>query len=204
MQPKLIAGAIRLSRGSWCIGAFVDPDGLLCSQQFFALRPIIPLKLDELVAFCAVVNGPVANAFAAISSPKRGFRASVVGDIPIPTLLPGKLAELAGRYLELLHAPPMSGDIAEQPAHLLAQIDAAVLAAYDLPFRLERQLLAFFENAERPVAHPWAHWDVGYPAPGLNLAERLSGRFNPAGGWVEEVFQPLPADQIAAFRDYVG
>jgi hypothetical protein len=203
IQPKLIASAIRLRRGPWCIGAFVDPEGLLCSQQFFGLRPVVPLDLDQLAAICTVLNGPVANAFLAVNSPKRGLRASVVGDIPIPTQLPPKLAELAGRYTELLHTPPMWGDTEARLARVLAEIDAAVLEAYDLPFRLERQLLAFFEGAERPVAHPWEHWDIQYPVSGLNLAERLSGRFNPAGDWVRKVFQPLPEDQIALFRDYV-
>lgn len=203
-QPKLIASAIRLSRGSWCIGAFVDAEGLLCSQQFFALRPAVPLDLDELAAMCSVLNGPVANAFLALNSPKDRFRASVVGDIPIPMVRPAELAELVGRYVELLHAAPMSLDSGEPLIRLLAQIDAAVLKAYDLPFKLERQLLAFFEGAERPAAHPWEHWDVRYPIPGLSLAERLSGRFNPAGDWVRKVFRPLPEDQIALFRDYVG
>lgn len=203
VQPKLIASATRLSRGAWRIGAFVDPEGLLCSQQFFGLRPVVPLDLDELTAICAVLNGPVANAFLTINSPQDRFRASVVGDIPIPALQTGELAELVGRYVELLHAPPLSGDSGEQLAHLLAQIDAAVLEAYDLPFRLERQLLAFFEGEERPVAHPWEHWDIRYPVPGLSLVERLSGRFNPSGDWVGKVFRPLPEDQIALFRDYV-
>jgi len=129
---------------------------------------------------------------------------SVVGDIPIPAIRPAKLAELAGRYAELLRVPPMSEDIKEQLARLLTQIDAAVLEAYDLPLRLEHQLLAFFEGAERPVVHRWEHWDIRYPVPGLSLAERLSGRFNPAGGWVRKVFRPLPEDQIALFRDYVN
>lgn len=201
-QPKLIASATRLSRGAWCIGAFIDYEGLLCSQQFFGLWPVVPLNAIELAALCGVVNGPVANAFLAINSPKDRFRASVIGDIPIPATLPAKLAELVGRYVELLRAPPILGDIDEQLARMLTQIDAAVLEAYDLPLRLERQLLAFFEDSGRPVAHSWAHWDNRYPVPGLSLAERLSGRFNADGDWVGKVFQPLPEDQIALLRDY--
>ncbi len=128
----------------------------------------------------------------------------MVGDIPIPATLPAQLAELVSRYVELLRAPPILGDADEQLAHLLAKVDAAVLEAYDLPLRLERQLLAFFEGSPRPVAHPWDHWNNRYPAPGLTLAERLSGRFNAAGDWVRKIFQPLPEDQIALLRDYVA
>lgn len=203
-RPKLIASATRLSRGSWRFGAFIDYDGLPCSQQFFGLWPLIPLDASELAAFCGVLNGPVANAFLAINSPRDRFRASVVGDIPIPAKLPVRLAELVGRYVELLRARPILGDIDERLARLLAEVDATVLEAYDLPLRLERQLLAFFEGSERPVAHRWEHWDHRYPAPGLSLAERLSGRFKSEGDWVREIFQPLPEDQIALLRDYMA
>lgn len=204
MRPKLVASATRLSRGAWCIGAFVDNTGLLCSQQFFGLWPLGALTAQELTTLCGVLNGPVANAFLAINSPKDRFRASVVGNVPIPALLPAKLTELVGSYIELLRTPPILGDDDAQLARLLAQIDAAVLEAYDLPLRLERQLLAFFEGSERPVAHPWKHWNVAYPVPGLSLAERLSGRFNAGGDWVGKIFKPLPKEQISLLRDYVA
>ena len=201
-QPKLMASAIRLSRGAWCIGAFVDPVGLLCSQQFFGLWPRIALTRAELAALCGVLNGPVANAYLAINSPKRGFRAAVVGQIPIPALLPAKLAETVGSYVEFLRSPSILGDVDARLARLLTEIDASVLEAYDLPMRLERQLLAFFEGSERPVGHSWTHWDTYFPAPGLSLAERLSGRFSADGDWVGRVFKPLPKDQISLLRDY--
>lgn len=204
MRPKLVASATRLSRGAWCIGAFVDNTGLLCSQQFFGLWPLGALTAQKLATLCGVLNGPVANAFLAINSPKDRFRASVVGNVPIPALLPAKLTELVGRYIELLRTPPILGDDDAQLARLLAQIDAAVLEAYDLPLRLERQLLAFFEGSERPVAHPWKHWNVAYPVPGLSLAERLSGRFNAGGDWVGKIFKPLPKEQVSLLRDYVA
>lgn len=87
-------------------------------------------------------------------------------------------------------------------ATLLDHIDAAVLGAYDLPPRLERELLEYFRDAKRPVAHPWQHWDVAYPTPGLRLAERVSGRFHAKGNWIREVFQPLPEREAALLREY--
>jgi len=203
-QPKLVASATRLSRGAWCIGAFIDPEGLLCSQQFFGLWPRVALTTTELAALCAILNGPVANAYLAINSPKDRFRAAVVGDIPIPVSLSPKLTEMVGSYVELLLTPPILGDVDARLARLLAQIDAAVLEAYDLPLRLERQLLAFFQGSERPVTHPWMHWDAAYPVPGLSLAERLSGRFNASGNWVGRIFEPLPEEQVSLLRDYVA
>ncbi len=96
----------------------------------------------------------------------------------------------------------MLRDDNERLARLLTEIDAAVLEAYDLPPRLERELLDYFRDAERPVAHPWTHWDIDNPAPGLRLAERMSGRFRPNGNWVAEVFRPLPEREAALLREF--
>lgn len=203
-KPKLIASATRLSRGAWCIGAFVDLEGVLCSQQFFGLWPVDQLTSVQLFALSAVINGPVANAFLAMSSPKDRFRVSVVRDIPIPALLPKKLAELAEEYVTCVNTTSIFDRTDVDLAVLLAQIDAEVMKAYDLPLKLERQLLAYFEGSDRPVAHAWKHWNESYPVPGLSLAERLSGRFNAGGDWVKKVFQPLPQREIDLLRDYVA
>lgn len=203
-SPKLIASATRLSRGAWCVGAFVDLEGVFCSQQFFGLWPVEPLSQGQLFALAAVLNGPVANAFLAINSPKDRFRVSVVRDIPMPANLPRKLEELASDYVTRISTPSIFGSTDQELSSLLSQIDAEVLQAYDLPLKIERQLLTYFEGSDRPVAHPWSHWDKSYPTPGLSLAERLSGRFNAGGDWVKQVFRPLPEDEVRLLRDYVA
>jgi hypothetical protein len=199
-RPKIIASATRLSRGPWCLGAFADLQGLLCSQQFFALRPRAPVTNGALMALTGVLNGPVANAFLAIHSPKDRFRTAVVDEIPAPRILPEKLAELVNAYVSAL---PKAAALqqGEELTRLLAEIDAAILEAYDLPLHLERQLMAFFDDAERPTLQPWKHWDQAYPGTGLSLSERMSGRFYLAGNWVGEVFQPLPGPEAALLRD---
>ena len=90
----------------------------------------------------------------------------------------------------------------DQMQDVLTLIDAAVLEAYDLPPRLERELFEFFRGADRPVAQAWRHWDEHNPAPGLTLAERVSGRFRPHGSWILDVFQALPADEAERLRIY--
>jgi hypothetical protein len=85
---------------------------------------------------------------------------------------------------------------------LLDEIDARVLAAYDLPPRLERDLLDYFGSAERPVAHDGSNWNLRYPTPGLTLVERLSGRFRPGRNWVGKLFKPLPPKEAELLRSY--
>lgn len=203
-KPKLIASATRLSRGAWCIGAFVDLEGVLCSQQFFGLWPVEQLTKSQLFALTAIINGPVANAFLAMNSPKDRFRVSVVRDIPIPALLPESLAQMAEEYVARIDNSSIFEKVESDSDVLLAQIDAEVMKAYDLPLKLERQILTYFEGSDRPVSHAWKHWNESYPTPGLSLAERLSGRFNAGGDWISKVFKPLPKNEIALLRDYVA
>ena len=203
-KPKIIMNAARLSRGPWRAGAIVDGDGCLYSQQFFGLWPQYEAKLDDLFAYSAVLNSPVANAFLAIRSPQNRFRSSVVGEMPIPARLPSQLGPLVQEYVHLLRDAPLFSDAEERVAQMLVSIDAAVLCAYDLPLRLERQLLEYFKDAERPVPHHWQHWDTLHHVPGLSLSETVSGQFNATGDWVKSVFQPLPEDEISLLRDYVA
>lgn len=201
-RPKLIVNEARLSRGPWRIAAALDADGLLYSQQFFGLWPTTPLSERDLLALSAVINGPLANAFIAVRSPAKGIRATAVAEIPIPRSLPGQLGSLVEQYVEHLNDQSLFNQNADLLRGLLNQIDAEVLEAYDLPPRLERELLDFFRDAERPVGHPWMHWDDSIPGAGLRLAERTSGRFKFTQNWVSDVFRPLPEREAALLREY--
>jgi hypothetical protein len=128
----------------------------------------------------------------------------VVDDIPVPIQLPEKIGELVAAYQTMLQTWELVADRDAKLAQLLTEIDAAVLEAYDLPLRLERQLLTFFKDAERPLAHDWRHWDSSHPMSGLSLAERISGRFKASNDWVQSVFRPLPKDEATFLRDYVA
>jgi hypothetical protein len=202
-KPKLIMNATRLRRGAWPMAVSVDEAGLLYSQQFFGLWPKEPDAELDLHALCAVLNGPIANVFLAVNSPKDRFRAAVVGKIPLPRVLPKRLSELTKAYVAMLQDRSILNDNSRKLIRALAEIDGAVLEAYDLPLKLEKQLLSFFRDAERPVQHSWAHWDDLFPTPGLSLPERLSGRFNSDGDWISKIFRQLPDDEISLLRDYV-
>lgn len=200
-KPKLMANAGRLSRGPWRIAATPDCSGLVGSQQWFAMWPRSDADDNELAAFAAVINGPVANAYLAVHSPAKGIRISVVNALPMPATLPD-VAELVADYRRLLMDAALLSDSDARLRKLLVEIDARVLAAYDLPPRLERDLLDYFGGAERPVAHDWSNWNLLYPEPGLTLAERVSGRFRPGNNWVGKLFNPLPPKEAELLRVY--
>mgnify|MGYP001166944583 CR=1 FL=1 len=200
-NPKLFANAGRLSRGPWRIAATPDFSGLIGSQQWFGMWPRREEDADALVTLAAIINGPVANAHLAIHSPANRFRISAVRAIPLPATFP-HIAELVADYRRLLTGADLLTDRDARLRELLDEIDARVLAAYDLPPRLERDLLDYFGSAERPVAHDWSNWNLRYPTPGLTLVERLSGRFRPGRNWVGKLFKPLPPKEAELLRSY--
>ena len=199
--PKLVANAARLSRGAWRIGAMLDTSGLVCSQQYFCLWPRKSADTASLQAFAAVLNGPLANAYLAVHSPEKGTRISAVKRMPVPIAFPETLSELVDEYVQHLGHVDFVDERNKRLSTLLLEIDAAVLQAYDLPPRLEHELLSYFPAASRPVAHHWRHWNDPDVVPGLTLAERLSAQYQQSAS-VGEVFAPLPVEEAAALRTY--
>lgn len=200
--PKIIVNAGRLSIGPWRLAAATDVKGLICSQQYFGLWPHEALSEARLVAFSAVLNGPVANAFVADHSPAKGITVSVMKRIPLPLTIPRSVEELAVEYIRHLDMNSIVGAPSVGVEKLLMELDAEVLGAYDFPPRLEHELLCYFENASRPVCHRWSHWNFKEFTPGLTLAERVSGRFHQPTLDIGEIFPPLPHSEAELFGEY--
>ena len=159
-QPKIIMNAMRLRRGPWRVGAMVDFDGLIYSQQFFGLWPVSEISADELLSLCAVLNGPVANAYLSIYSPRDRFRSSAVARLPIPEIMPSELPGLVRKYLALARQDELFSSNKEELAKRLAEIDALTITAYDLPSHIQFDLAQYFTDASRPVAHEWPPKDA--------------------------------------------
>lgn len=201
-EPKLVANAVRVSQHAWRLAACLDRAGLVCSQQFLGIWPRASLSEIDLLVFAAILNGPVANGFLSSHAQGWGVRISSLKQIPIPQPLPVRAGELVQEYLSLLQARNISNRNAGHAADLLTQIDASVLDAYDLPLRIERELLDYFSDETRPVAHDWPHWAQNALVPGLTLGERIARGLDSSGGWFHKVFTPLPKDEADALREY--
>lgn len=203
-QPKVICNAIRLSRGPWRLAAAVDESGLLASQQFFGIW----LKNGEsemlLSVLAAVLNGPVANAFSHTRDPGKGLRKMVMEQIPVPKeLATSELARLVREYRSRTSIDgPLFGATSSQLNDLLLSIDAALLAAYDLPPLLEKRLLKYMGSHGRPCGHPFGAYP-GVDGPGaIPLGKRLALRTLhvpvDTSPWAR-VLAPLPSDLADVF-----
>lgn len=152
-EPKVIANATRLSRGPWRIASVLDYDGLVCYQNFHGIWPREGVPVEVLAA---LLNAPVANAYL-WSHARRSNEKVTIENIPVPTfdgatieVLPNLVGTYARRRREWLSNPFEEVSAMEDCRELLAEIDATILRAYDLPPRLERQLLDCFRGHRRP------------------------------------------------------
>lgn len=202
-EAKIIANAARVSRGPWCLAAAIDTEGLVASQQLFGIWAKPGARLHAL---CALLNGPLANAYIASYSPADRIRVRTVQSVPIPAEIPRELDELVRRYMRTVAQGEglFSERTAERADELLNQIDALVLKAYNLSPRLERELLEYFRGEKRPTVHEWSHWFPAGFKPFIPLHEYLSDDYQKViGNWVSEVFKPLPEAEADALREYL-
>jgi type I restriction-modification system DNA methylase subunit len=204
--PKILTNAARISRGPWSIAATVDRQSLVVSQQLLAiwLRKDFGPNDQLLESICSIINGPLGNAYISANSPPDRFRINTLETLPLPREIPPELSTLVREYSETVNAAPLfSNYLLEQ--ELLDRIDAIILKAYDLPPRLETELLEYFRDKKRPTIHPWRYWFRERSSAFTPLHEHISGEHSKAGGrWVLDVFSPLPEEEAALLRNYLG
>lgn len=160
--PQVLLNYARASRGPWRLKALIDERGHPVTSAFVPVRPTDPLYSLEVL--WAVLNSPVANAYA---FSHLGKRHNIVGDIrriPLP-----KVATLEGvqaaaiSYLLAAGAGSKPADL----QRLLLKVDCEVLKLYSLSLELEQSLLSLFTGWPR----------VGVPfTQDRYLPEELEGR----------------------------
>lgn len=141
--------------------------------------------LREVLA--AIVSGPVANAFISTSRTARHNRIGTLSGIPVPRFSPPSMAAIAAAVteyqtarLEWLTQRTLDGEMERRCHQALLRIDAELLAAYDLPPRVERELLDYFAGYRRPGP---VEFDRYYPdgfRPAVPLRMFVSGEIQRA------------------------
>ncbi len=204
-KPKVIANAARLNRGTWRFAAYPDRNGLVCSQQFFGiwLRDNSNIDINTL---SAILNNPLANAYLTTHSRTERFRVGTLKKLPIPSEIDaGLISRLVLEYQKILEALPIEKSERDRELNsLLIEIDAEILKAYDLPPRLERNLLDYFRGYARPVTHPFTGWFPEGYTPFIPLHEYISEEYKKiTGRWVQRIFQPLTSTEAKLLQDYL-
>jgi hypothetical protein len=143
-RPKVVVPAACTSRGPWHYGAAIDKTGRLVSRRFYAVwSKNTSIGIEFLVA---LLNSPIAQAFVYAYSGKRDIPARVYKSIPVPPNMEKAdllVQSLVNKYIAIQSSVP------EAANELLLRIDAEILKLYNLPPKLERQLLDIFWNDTR-------------------------------------------------------
>jgi len=152
-KPQVIVNYAPVSRGPWRLKAGLDRGGHALTSRFLAVRPLTDEVTPEYL--WALCNSPVANAFIYCHTMKRDILAGTLRSLPVPSVSSAgveRVSRVALAYLNYLGESdtPLQAepDMARAKGLLLA-MDAEVLRLYDLPPRLERQLLDLFTGHQR-------------------------------------------------------
>ena len=203
-KPKILCSAIRMSRGPWRLAACVDEKGLIASQQFFGIWLLDDASaVASLNGLVSILNSPLANAFSFTHDPEKGLRVEVMRQLPLPAIDVGReVGALINEYAAAAQDGPLFSAGARISEDILMEIDAKVLAAYDLPPRLEKMLLKFMNEGERPCRHPFGPYP-GTDQPGaISLGVRISSKRTPETSlktW-RQFLEPLPDDIADVFN----
>jgi len=178
--PQVIMNYGRVSRGPWKLKALIDTKGHAVTSRFLVSRPKnIELSLEYL---WAILNSPIANAYAFTHSMKRDILSCLMRRLPIPKATDSQMqyiAQLARSYLDLVNQPGLQSPHRDETARsTMLRLDAEVLRLYDLPPRFERELLDLFAGHQR-VGVPFS-FERYYPdgfQPWFSLHEYLSPEY---------------------------
>jgi hypothetical protein len=203
-QAKVIMNAQRKGRSPWRLAAFPDEVGIACYHTFIALWPAGDWGVHALAA---ALNGPVANAYMATHTVDRHVPGWAVKSIPLPRLSPPQVERIQALVLEYLGivgdhgvfvSPPL-----RTPERVLLEIDAAILEGYDLPPRLERKLLDYFNGYgdRRTVSHAFGDYFPADFRPLFSLSEYLSAEFQRSTAREFKKARKLPSSDILKALD---
>ena len=146
--PQVLFNYSRTSQGPWRLKALIDRAGHAFSKSFVAVRPkseSLPLEF-----FWAVLNSPIANAYAYSHLGKRDNIEGTMRELRVPDASPSQasaIRDLVRQYLasaEVHRRPLLKKEQGDSPQELLVRIDAAVLDLYRLPRTAEWELLGLF------------------------------------------------------------
>lgn len=200
--PQVTLNYAPVAREPWRLKAVTDEDGVAVSSRFLAFRP----KPDgpSLRVLWAVLNSPMANAYAYCFAGKRETLVKEWRAFPLPTVTSEQGQAIEGaaeRYLTAVKAAERAFMVPRDEQAIrraLLALDAEVLRLYDLPPRLEQQILHRFQGVERKgVGCNF----TGYYPPGfssyLPLHFLISDRFQRAAAdRTADRFKPGESDYV--------
>jgi len=149
-KPKVLVNRIRGGRSPWRLRAWIDINRYPFGKAFLSVTP----KGDiSLYTIWALTNSPLANAYL-YDYCERDNKEGVLRKVPIPPFVKGTFEKLEGlvtEYFKLMEKrdSKFGVDVRDKAKQLLLSIDAEVMRLYDLPPKMEKQILDLFQGKQR-------------------------------------------------------
>jgi len=151
-KPQVLVNYVRAMRGPWRVKAFLDYDGHAVINTYLTVRP--QAEGPPIEFLWAVLNSPIANAYAYCHTMQKHIYDGLIAKLPLPLrweVHVRPVVEAARAYLQLVKPSEslvLRADNETATCEALLAMDAAVMRAYDLPLRLERAVLDLFHLPE--------------------------------------------------------
>jgi hypothetical protein len=140
--PQILLNYAPVSRGPWRLKALIDRAGRPVASRFLPVRPYS----CSLELLWALLNSPIANAYAFCHLGKRENTVSRMRRIPFPKGDDfAAIEDATTKYLEAARSKAASDELAV----LMSRVDAEVLRVYAMPITQEQSLLSLFTNWQR-------------------------------------------------------
>jgi hypothetical protein len=213
--PQVLLNSLRVGHGPWRLKAMIDSKGYPVTTRLMVVRP--KTKEWSLKVLWAILNSPLANAYAYCHSLERNNQTGMIRSVPIPNCATHSLDYLVHLVEDYRALYASQGKIlqpevdSKEAERRMLAIDAEVMRLYDLPPGLERQVLDLFEGwGRKGVDFKFdRYFPKGFES-WIPLHEYLSEEYQRSTPsfvkkWVEEVRSPelIKALEIAmeAFED---
>jgi len=205
--PQVLVNYAPVSRQPWKLKAVLDLAGHAVTSRFLTVRP--KENAAHLEYYWGLLNSPVANAFVHCHSMKRDILAGLLREFPVPTPAQSSIDRVVSAANAYLAETRLSDRFAlderdeKTIRQALLRLDAEVLRLYDLPPRLERELLDFFRGAERKgVGCTFGDYFPADFRPCIPLHEYISeGYQRSTAGELAKGFQPVRSEAALAALD---
>jgi hypothetical protein len=115
-KPQVLLNYARVSRTAWRLKALIDEEGHPVTTDFLVVRPTLPALV--LPVIWAILNSPVANAYAYCYSSKRHVLTGDICQMPVPDTAQQdftKLKQAVNEYLVAAKTATAGTDLKSRP-----------------------------------------------------------------------------------------
>ncbi len=151
-HPQVLINYTRVSSDHWRLKAWLDIEGHPVTSNFLVAK-LKDRNKWSLNCIWALFNSPYANAFAYCHNPEKSSNsAGIMRKMPVPKIDIFKkqfIDDLVSEYFKISKYCILDINKSKEAKRILFAIDAEILRLYNLPPRLEKKLLDFFEGVQR-------------------------------------------------------